>query len=93
MEIYVTPRAEKDFDSIVEYLKLEWGENTVKEFIHKVDEILKLVKSFPSIGQAEINDIRGLQLTPQTRMLYRIREQKIIILSFFDVRQDPEKKL
>jgi hypothetical protein len=45
------------------------------------------------MGQVEKNDIRGFQLSPQTRMLYRIRDEKIIIIAFFDVRQNPNKKL
>jgi hypothetical protein len=45
------------------------------------------------MGQVEDNDIRGFQLSRQTRILYRIRDNKIIILSFFDVRQDPKKEL
>jgi hypothetical protein len=45
------------------------------------------------MGQVEKDDIRGFQLSPQTRILYRIRDEKIIILSFFDVRQNPTKKL
>ena len=45
------------------------------------------------MGQVEKNDIRGFQLSPQTRILYRIRDNKTIILALFDVRQDPKKKL
>jgi hypothetical protein len=44
------------------------------------------------MGPIEKENIRGFQLTRQTRILYRIRENKIIVLSFFDVRQDPKKK-
>ena len=92
MQIFVTLRAEKSFDSIVDYIKLKWGEKTTKEFIRKVDEIFKLLKDFPLMEQVESNDIRGFQLTPHTRILYRITDNKIIILSFFDVRKDPKKK-
>ncbi len=92
MQVYVTPRAERNFDSILDYIKQKWGEKTSKEFIQKVDEIFKLLRSYPLMGQVEKNDIRGFQLSPQTRILYRIRDNKIIILSFFDVRQDPKKK-
>jgi plasmid stabilization system protein ParE len=92
MQVYVTPRAERNFDSIVDYIKYKWGERTAKEFIDKVDEIFTLLKNFPTMGQVEKGDIRGFQLSPQTRILYRIRDKKIIILSFFDVRQDPKKK-
>ena len=93
MQVFVTPRAEKNFESILGYIKHKWGERTAKEFVLKADEIFKLLKNFPLIGQVEKDDIRGFQLSPQTRILYRIREQKIIILAFFDVRQNPKKKL
>ena len=93
MQVFVTLRAERNFDSIVDFINQKWGDKTAKEFIYKVDEIFKLLKNYPLIGQVEKNDIRGFQLSPQTRILYRIRDNKIIILSFFDVRQDPDKKL
>ncbi|HEU5290012.1 MAG TPA: type II toxin-antitoxin system RelE/ParE family toxin [Cyclobacteriaceae bacterium] len=93
MQVFVTARAEKNFDSIVDHIKDKWGDKTAKEFIQKVDEIFKLLKAYPLMGQVENNDIRGFQLSRQTRVLYRIRENKIIILAFFDVRQDPNKKL
>ena len=92
MEVFVTPRAEKNFDSIMEYIKKNWGDNSAKEFIQKADEFFKILKVQPLIGQVEIDDIRGFQLSPQTRILYRIRGSKIIILSFFDVRKNPKKK-
>lgn len=92
MEVFVTPRAERNFDSIVKYISSKWGENTAKEFIHKVDEIFKILKTQPYIGMVENSDIRGFQLSPQTRILYRIRGNKMIILSFFDVRKNPKKK-
>jgi plasmid stabilization system protein ParE len=93
MQVFVTARAEKNFDSIVDHIKEKWGDKTAKEFIQKVDEIFKLLKAYPLIGQVENNDIRGFQLSRQTRVLYRIRDNKVIILAFFDVRQDPSKKL
>lgn len=92
MQVFVTPRAERNFDSIVDYIHDKWGEATAKQFVKKTDEIFKLLKNFPSIGQIENGDIRGMQLSPQTRILYRVRDEKIIILAFFDVRQDPKKK-
>ena len=92
MQVFVTPRAEQNFDSIVESIKEKWGERTAKQFIQKTDDTFKLLKNYPSMGQVEKGDIRGLQLSPQTRILYRIRGEKIVILSFFDVRQNPKKK-
>jgi plasmid stabilization system protein ParE len=63
MQVFVTPRAERSFELIVDYIRLKWGEKTVKEFILKVSEIIELLKDFPSIGQIETKDIRGFQLS------------------------------
>lgn len=92
MDIFLTLRAEKNYDAIRRYIRKEWGEKTVEEFVRKTDELLHLLKAYPGIGQIEKDDIRGLQLTPQTRILYRTKGPKIIILAFFDVRQNPTKK-
>ncbi|MCZ8215981.1 MAG: type II toxin-antitoxin system RelE/ParE family toxin [Cyclobacteriaceae bacterium] len=93
MQVYVTRRAEQNFDSIVDYISQKWGNKTAQAFVQKTEEIFKLLKSYPYMGQVEKGDIRGFQLSPQTRILYYVRDNKIVILSFFDVRQDPKKKL
>lgn len=46
----------KNFDSIVEYIKKNWGDNSAKEFIHKADAIFKILKAQPLIGKVEIED-------------------------------------
>ena len=92
MQVFVTPRAEKNFDSIVDYIRNKWGERTAKQFVLKTDEIFKLLQNYPTMGPIEVGDIRGFQLSRQTRMLYTIRNDKVIVLAFFDVRQDPTKK-
>jgi hypothetical protein len=51
-----------------------------------------VLKKYPGIGQVEKDDIRGFQISAQTRVLYRIKYDRIIILSFFDVRQHPDRK-
>ncbi|MFN4764106.1 hypothetical protein ACKGJN_13335 [Gillisia sp. Q332] len=43
------------------------------------------------MGQVEVGNIRGFQLSRQTRLPYTVRDDKIIVLAFFDVRQDPDK--
>lgn len=92
MQVFVTSTAEKNFDSIVDYLRREWSAQTAKQFIQKTDNILSILKNYPLLGQIEKENIRGLQLSRQTRLPYRIVNNKIIILAFFDVRQNPEKK-
>lgn len=92
MQVLVTPRAEKNFDTIINYLKIKWGEQSVKKFIAQTDSTLRLLKNFPTIGTKETENIRGLQMSKQTKILYRLTNENIIILAFFDVRQSPDKK-
>jgi len=92
MKIFLTPRAEKDYISIKNYIREEWGDKIVQEFVHKTDALFHLLKNYPLIGQIEKDDIRGFQLSKQTRVLYRNRGEKIIIISFFNVKQNPKKK-
>lgn len=93
MQVFVTPNAEEDFDLIVQEIRKQWGERTAKQFLTKADKVFNLLKNFPAMGQKENGDIRGFQLSPQTRILYRITNSQVIILSFFDTRQDPAKRL
>jgi plasmid stabilization system protein ParE len=92
MKVFLTRRAERNYNSIKEYIAKEWGQRTAEAFVNKADETFHLLESFPKMGSVESKDVRGFQLSKQTRILYRVKEQRIIILSFFDVRQDPNKK-
>ncbi|HYI78113.1 MAG TPA: type II toxin-antitoxin system RelE/ParE family toxin [Chryseolinea sp.] len=92
MQVFVTARAERSFDLIVEYIKNKWEERTAKQFVLKTDGIFKLLQNYPTMGQVENGDVRGFQLSRQTKLLYRVRDDKIIVLAFFDVRQDPNRK-
>lgn len=92
MTVFLTRRAEKNYDAIKERIRNEWGEKTAKEFTLKTDEFFNLLKAYPAMGQIEKDEIRGFQLTPQTRVLYRTKGERIIVLALFDVRQNPKKK-
>ena len=59
MQVFVTPRARKNFDSILGYIKQKWGEKTATEFVQKLDEIFKLLKEYPLMGQVEKRGHQG----------------------------------
>ncbi|WP_029038361.1 type II toxin-antitoxin system RelE/ParE family toxin [Salinimicrobium xinjiangense] len=94
MKIFITKRAEKNYKSITNYLHKEWGANVVEALNKRTRHFFDLLEIFPEMGSIEFpaKNIRGLQLTTQLRVFYTVKEDRIIILSFFDVRQNPEKK-
>jgi plasmid stabilization system protein ParE len=94
MRISLTKRAEKSYRSIKDYITTEWGERVADAFEQKMYDFLDLLEAFPEIGVVEVPEkkIRSFQVTKKTRVFYRIKGERIIILVFFDVRQDPKKK-
>lgn len=92
MKVILTRRAERNYLSIRNYIAKEWGPNVALGFDQKTDELFELLKKFPEMGPIERKDIRGFQLSSQTRIFYRIKGNVILVLSLFDVRQNPKKK-
>lgn len=71
MKVFLTRRAERNYQLIKEYITKEFGGKTAATFGQKADETFKLLEDFPKMGPVESNDIRGFQLSRQTRILYR----------------------
>jgi plasmid stabilization system protein ParE len=94
MKIIWTKKAKSRFADILNYIEKEFGEATRQHFRTKTKDFTILLKEFPEIGTLEIREknLRGFQLTKQTRVFYRIKNHTIIILTFFDSRQNPNKK-
>ena len=94
LEIVWSKRADKKFDKILEYLSEEWGNNVTTAFVKKVYDFLEILSEFPEIGTLENRDkaIRGFVIIKQVSVFYTIRNNRIIILNFFDNRQSPSKK-
>jgi len=94
LKIYWTKRADKKFDQILDYLLEEWGESVAKAFTRKVYDFLDILPEFPEIGTIENKEkgIRGFTIIRQVNLFYRISGDKVILLNFFDNRQNPRKK-
>jgi plasmid stabilization system protein ParE len=94
LEVFWSKQADERFDSILNYLEEKWGEQTVSLFVKKVYDIIGIIAIFPEIGTVERIDtnIRGLVVIKQISVFYQIRENKIIILNFYDNRQRPKNK-
>ncbi len=94
MEILFTKRAAINYKSIKEYITEKFGERTAQAFSSKLLDFLEILKNYPQLGSLEVTNknIYGFQFSKQTRIFYRIKEEKIIILTLFDVRQNPKKK-
>jgi plasmid stabilization system protein ParE len=92
-EIIWLPQAENDFDNILDYLQKNWGDIVVDEFIYKLERILSLVSQKPTMFRRSSKmNIHQVLITKHNLLFYRIIENKIELLTFFDTRQNPVKK-
>ncbi len=94
LEIEWSKRADNSFDRIIDYLHAEWGDQVVQAFVRKTYDFLDILAEFPEVGSLQVQDkgIRGFTLIKQVIMFYKVKGNSIIILDFFDTRQNPEKK-
>ena len=94
LEIKWSKKADRSFDSIIAYLNGEFGKTTTSNFVRKVHEFIDLLCEFPELGTEENKDlnIRGFVIIKQVKIFYKIRNQNIILLNFYDNRQRPKKK-
>lgn len=93
LTIYWSKRADKKFDEILDYLMREWGENVTKAFVRKVYDFLEILVELPEIGSIENRErnIRGFVIVKQVTIFYKIKSDKIILLNFFNNRQNPKR--
>lgn len=87
-------RASNKFNTIIQYLQSEWGENVTRSFVNKTYQIIELLALHPEMGTFENPEkqIRGFLITKHNTMFYRVDDTRILILNFFDNRQNPKKK-
>ena len=94
LTIYWSKKADEKFDQVIKYLVDEWGENVTRAFVRKVYDFLDILSEFPEIGTVENIErkIRGFVIVKQLTVFYKIQKEKIVLLDFFDNRQNPKRK-
>ena len=91
--IYWSPVAKNDYINILEYLNTRWGQQEVTSFISRTDKTLQLISANPRlfVSSAKKPAVHRCVLTSQVSLYYRINNQNIELLRFWDNRMDPEK--
>ena len=94
LKIRWSTRADIKLDQLIIYLESEWGDSVVKAFMRKLYDFLEILSEFPEIGSLQYPEkgIRGFALTKQVSIFYRIDNNEIVLLDFFDNRSNPKKK-
>jgi plasmid stabilization system protein ParE len=91
LEIIFTDDASEMLLSIIRLIESKWGAKQAERFLSKTYKTIDLISKQPYLFKASsINEtVRICVLTRQTSFFYEVRDNKIIILFFWDNRQDP----
>lgn len=89
LSIFWTKRALNNFDKILEYIEKEYGKKSTRLFAIKVHNFIDNLQDFPELGtiQHAEKKIRGFVIVKQITIFYKIQDNRILILNFFDNRR------
>ncbi|MDQ3193468.1 MAG: type II toxin-antitoxin system RelE/ParE family toxin [Bacteroidota bacterium] len=91
-KIVWTKNAREDLKEIVSYLTETWSFETAQNFITELYSKLDILSNYPYSGRPSLNkNIRKILITKHNYLYYKIEDDKVRLLDFFDNRQDPDK--
>lgn len=92
-EIVYQPEFDAMLNGIVEYLQQKWNEQVVDNFLNRLSEVLINLEQEPHRYRiTETGDVREVVLTKHNVLLFRIKGDKVEVLTIFETRQNPDKK-
>ena len=91
--VTISPQAKEDILKILDYLKQEWGQKVVNEFLQKLDVFYQIILINPRLFSFhnKRKNIRKYALTKENVAYYRTKRKNVEIITVFDTRQNPKK--
>ena len=92
-DIEWTSEAEKNLNTIFDYLEITWSEREISNFAQKLESNLHIISqnpaTFPFYDKKK--NVRRCVLSHQTTIYYRevLSDNKIVIITLFDNRRNP----
>ena len=92
-EVRWSSRAEQDFDDQINYLIQNWSVETAEQFIDQVLKVVDAIARRPFQYPAWQDDvsIRKCVVNPHIALFYQVKDEQIVLLTFFPTRQNPDK--
>lgn len=95
MKVIWTSEAEGTFDEIMDYLEKEFSQKQMDTFYFECHDVVDLIKSNPYLYKsADKINVHKAVIHKYTTLYFEVNTNidSIILLSFFDTRQDPNKR-
>ena len=91
LQIVLTDNAKITLHAIFDFIENKFSAKTADEFLFKVEKVLILVAKNPEIYKASplSKNVRVGYISKQTSFYYQINNHDLVVLYFWDNRQDP----
>lgn len=92
-KVILTDTAKEKLSSLLNFLQENWSEKVKKDFVKILDYKIDSIKLNPKIcpSSEKESGLHRCVLTKQNSMYYRYNSDEIVIITFFDTRQNPDK--
>lgn len=85
-----TDDARQTFDDTVIQIEARWGTRSAEKFVKEAHKIIGSIATQPYLYKASYTEnIRQAFISKQTSMFYEVHTAHIVILFFWDNRQEP----
>lgn len=92
MQIVWSSEAKSDYSRNIKYLLEKWGLDAAREFADNVTSILNQIVEMPEMfPRSGYRKVRKVIVCRQISLLYKAEEKRIVLLRFWDNRQNPGK--
>lgn len=98
MKVMITDFAKQQIRKTAKYINKEFGETSKDDFLLKVKQTKQLLEDNPYLGPIEpllanrSSAYRSVVVNHLNKMVYRILEEYIEIVDFWDTRREPKKQ-
>ena len=91
-----TDQAKEGKNHVAEYIRNKFGLKYKRKFIQDVDRTVRMLMRSPNVASFEEllsdlpSDYRSIVVNHLSKIIYRIHDDVIYIVDFWDVRRDPK---
>ena len=91
--VVISPQAKQDIELILYYLKENWNQRVVDNFLYKLETFLTIVSINPHVFgyYSKSRNIRNYAISKHQVIYYRNKRKIIQVIAVFDSRQSPSK--
>lgn len=91
--VIISPLAKQDIESILQYLKENWNQKVIDNFLLKLETFYTIISINPHVFgyYSKARNIRNYAITKQQVVYYRNRRKAVEVITVFNARQSPSK--